>query len=66
MTEEMTAKVAPTYDGRQSFFTFEDVIDDSCYITELEPEKRGSGLRNRLEEMRLNTKDSFVQRWMNS
>ena len=49
MTQQMTTKVAPAYDGRTSFFAFEDAIDDWCDITELEPEKRGLALRNRLE-----------------
>ena len=41
MTQQMTTKVAPSYDGRTSFFAFEDAIDDWCDITELEPEKPG-------------------------
>ena len=45
----MTTKVAPAYCGRTSFFAFEEAIDDWCDITELEPEKRGPALRNRLE-----------------
>ena len=45
----MTTKVAPAYDGRTSFFAFEDAIDDWCDITELEAERRGPALRNRLE-----------------
>ena len=49
MTQQMTTKVAPAYDGRTSFFAFEDAIDDWCDITELEPEKRGPALRNQLE-----------------
>ena len=49
MTQQMTTKVAPAYDGRTGFFAFEDAIDDWCDITELEPEKRGPALRNRLE-----------------
>ena len=52
MTQQMTTKVAPAYDGRTSFFAFEDAIDDWCDITELEPlepEKRGPALRNKLE-----------------
>ena len=49
MTQQMTTKVAPVYDGRTSFFAFEDAIDDWCDITEMEPEKRGPALRNRLE-----------------
>ena len=49
MTQQMITKVAPAYDGRTSFFAFEDALDDWCDITELEPEKRGPALRNRLE-----------------
>ena len=48
MTQQMTTKVAPAYDGRTSFFAFEDAIDDWCDITELEAERRGPALRNRL------------------
>ena len=44
---QMTTKVAPAYDGRTSFFAFEDAIDDWCDITELEAKKRGPALRNR-------------------
>ena len=40
MTQQMT------YNGRTSFFAFEDAIDDWCDITELEAEKRGPALRN--------------------
>ena len=36
MTQQMTTKIAPAYDGRTSFFAFEDAIDDWCGITELE------------------------------
>ena len=28
MTQQMTTKVAPAYDGQTSFFAFEDAIDD--------------------------------------
>ena len=49
MTQQLTTKAAPAYDGRTSFFAFEDASDDWCDITELEPEKRGPALRNRLE-----------------
>ena len=34
---------------KNQFFAFEDAIDGWCDITELEPEKRGPALRNRLE-----------------
>ena len=36
--------------GKTSFFAFKDAVDDWCDITDLEPEKRGPALRNRLEE----------------
>ena len=49
MTQQMTTKVAPAYDGRASFSAFEDAIDDWCDITELEAERRGPASRNRLE-----------------
>ena len=45
----MTTKVPPAYDGRSSWFAYEDAIDDWVDITELEPEKQGPALRNRLE-----------------
>ena len=47
--QQVTTKVPPSYDGRSSWFAYEDAIDDWCDITELEPEKRGPALRNRLE-----------------
>ena len=49
MTQQVTTKVtkvAPAYDGRTSFFAFEDAIDDRCDITELEAERRGAALRD--------------------
>ena len=36
--EQMTTKVPPAYDGRSSWFAYEDAIDDWVDITELEPE----------------------------
>lgn len=49
MTQQMTTKIPPAFDGKTSFFAFEDAIDDWCDITELEEENRGPALRNRLE-----------------
>ena len=49
MTQQMTAKVSPSCDGKTSFFAFEDATDDRRDITELGPEKHGPALRNRLE-----------------
>ena len=31
---------APSYDGRSSWFAYEDAIDDWCDITELDADKR--------------------------
>ena len=47
--QQVTTKVPPSYDGRSSWFAYEDAIDDWCDITELDGDKRGPALRNRLE-----------------
>ena len=62
MTQQMTTKVAPAYDGRTSFFAFEDAIDDWCDITELEPEKRGQPCAIDWKEMLNNTRDYWIER----
>ena len=49
MTTQVTTKVPPGFDGKTSWFAIEDAIDDWCDITELEAEKWGPALRNRLE-----------------
>ena len=49
MTTQVTTKVPPGFDGKTPWFAFEDAIDDWCDITELEAEKWGPALRNRLE-----------------
>ena len=49
MTTQVTTKVPPGFDGKTSWLAFEDAIDDWCDITELESEKWGPALRNRLE-----------------
>ena len=43
MTTQVTTKVPPGFDGKTSWFAFEDAIDDWCDITELEAEKWGPG-----------------------
>ena len=49
MATQVTTKVPPGFDGKTSWFAFEDAIDDWCDITELESEKWGPAPRNRLE-----------------
>ena len=46
---QVTTKIPPSFDGKTSWFAYEDAIDDWCDITELDDEKRGPALRNRLE-----------------
>ena len=43
--QQVTTKVPPSYDGRSSWFAYEDAIDDWCDITELEGAKQGPALR---------------------
>jgi len=47
--QTVTTKIPPSYDGRSSWFAYEEVIDNWLDVTELEPEKWGPALRNRLE-----------------
>ena len=47
--QQVTTKGPPSYDGRSSWFAYEDAIDDWCDITEPDGDKRGPALRNRLE-----------------
>ena len=47
--QQVTTKVPPSYDGRSSWYAYEDAIDDWCDITELDGDKRGPALRNRQE-----------------
>ena len=46
---QVTTKIPPWFDGKTSRFAYEDAIDDWCDITELDDEKIGPALRNRLE-----------------
>ena len=39
MTTQVTTNVPPGFDGKTSWFAFEDAIHDWCDITELEQEK---------------------------
>ena len=50
MVQQVTTKVPPLFDGRQSWFAYEEAVDDWCDITELDPDKRGPALRNRLTD----------------
>ena len=47
--QQVTTKIPPTFDGRSSWFAYEEAIDDWCDVTELDADKRGPALRNRLD-----------------
>ena len=45
----MTPKVAPMYDGRTSWFQYEELIDDWLDMTSVEAQKQGPALKFRLQ-----------------
>ena len=47
--QQVTTKLAPAFNGTTSWFAYEEAIEDWCDITEIDPDKRGPTLRNRLE-----------------
>ena len=44
-----STKVPPAFSGTMSWFTYQESVEDWLDITELDEEKRGPALRNRLE-----------------
>ena len=48
LDHQSTPKIPPAYDGRTSWFAYEESIDDWIDITTLPPEKHGPSLKNRL------------------
>ena len=47
--KQVTTEIPPTFDGRASWFQYEEAIDEWCDVTKLEESKRGPALRNQLE-----------------
>ena len=45
---QSTPKIPPAFDGRSSWFAFEEAVDDWVDITTLSAEKQGPSLKNRL------------------
>ena len=45
---QSTPKIPPSFDGRSSWFSYEEAIDDWVDITTLDQEKQGPSLKNRL------------------
>jgi hypothetical protein len=48
LAAQVSTKVPPGYDGRTSWFAYEEAIDDWVDFTTLEADKRGPALKNRL------------------
>ena len=48
-SSQVMTKMPPSFDGKTSWFAFEDAIDNWCDITELDDDRRGPAFRNRLE-----------------
>ena len=44
----LSPKIPPEFSGRTSWFHYEELVDEWCDITTLDPEKRGPSLRSRL------------------
>ena len=49
VTVQYTTKIPPSYDGKSSWFSFEDAVLDWLDITELDAPKQGPALRNYLK-----------------
>ena len=62
MTTHVRSKVPPGFDGKTSWLAFEDAMDDGCDIKELECEKWGPALRNRLEGEASVSRDCSIER----
>ena len=48
LAAQVSTKVPPGFDGRTSWFAYEEAIDDWVDFTTLEIDKRGPALKNRL------------------
>ena len=59
--QQVTTKVPPSYDGRSSWFAYEDAIDDWCDITELDGDKRGPAHKRLLDRERLKDPNNGVK-----
>ena len=44
-----TTKIPPSFDGRISWFTFEEQVEDWLDVTELDGKLRGPALKKRLD-----------------
>ena len=49
-TSGVTPKIPPSFDGIQSWSSYEEAVDDWIDITTLDPPKRGPSLKNMLKK----------------
>ena len=61
MTTQVTTKVPPGFDGKTSWFAFEDAIDDWCDITELEAESGDPHSEIALKARQQSTRDCLTE-----
>ena len=47
--QQVTTKIPPGYNGTTSWFAYEEAIDDWTDVTELDAQKQGPALKNRLD-----------------
>ena len=64
MTQQMTTKVAPAYDGRTTFFAFEDAIDDWCDIIKILATSYHQGCPKRVLTSKYNRGTMDLQKMM--
>ena len=58
---QATPKIPPSFDGRSSWFSYEEAVDDWVDITTLDAEKLGPSLKTDLLEMLPCTNHSLIE-----
>ena len=61
---QSTPKIPPSFDGRSSWFSYEEAVDDWVDITTLTPEKLGPSLKTDLLETLLCTNHSLTENYL--
>jgi hypothetical protein len=59
VVQQVNTKIAPMFNGTTSWFYYEEAIDEWLDITELEVQKQGPALRNRLDGVAATYKPLF-------
>ena len=61
---QSTPKIPPSFDGRSSWFSYEEAVDDWVDITTLAPEKLGPSLKTDLLETLPCTNHSLTETYL--